>query len=274
MTTTSEISIQVAAWRNWIIDMDGVLWHGEQALPGLQTFFAKLRSSGRRFVLATNNATRNAEQYVQKLAKFGVMVDADEVLTSAAATAHYLRACCPSPAATPVFAIGESGLLQELHAAGFALLAIEDQQPAAYVVVGLDREANWRKISRATQHILQGAVFIGTNPDPSLPSEHGIVAGNGAILAAIQASSGVAPLVIGKPEAHLYQQAQAILQGSPSDTVALGDRLETDILGAQRLGIASVLVLTGVTDHATLLNAPEQPTLVLPGLPELNQYLN
>ncbi len=244
----------------FIIDMDGVLWEGQRPLPGLAEFFAALRAGGRRFILATNNASQTPEQYQAKLAGFGVTVARDEILTSAQAAALYLRQT--GPAGARVFPIGEAGLREALTEQGFALAELYETD-AQYVVVGMDRGLTWDKLATATLNLRAGAVFVGTNPDKTLPTERGITHGNGAVLAALQAATDLPPLIIGKPEPTMYQLALRRLGVAPGAAAAIGDRLDTDILGAVRAGMRSVLVLSGVATRADLELSPFQPTWVL-----------
>ena len=258
-----------------IIDMDGVLWEGDRALPGLVEFFAALRRRDLPFVLATNNASRTPEQYLAKLAGFGVTITRDEVLSSAQATALYLRqqvGPLNGRAPTRVFAIGDDGLRQALTEAGFGLAGLYEVD-AEYVVCGMDRGLSWDKLATASLNLRAGARFIGTNPDRSLPTERGFTHGNGAILAALQTATDVAPVVIGKPEPIMYQQALLRLQTDPAYTLAIGDRLDTDILGAIRAGLPSLLVLSGIATAADVAASAYQPTWVLPGLPDLTRHL-
>jgi 4-nitrophenyl phosphatase len=249
-----------------IIDMDGVLWAGERPMPGLTKFFAALRERGVRFALATNNASRTPQQYAAKLARMGVAVGPDEVLTSAVATAEYLdQSAAAAGTGRRVFIIGEDGLCQALGARGFTPLGLYETG-ADYVVCGMDRGLSWDKLATATLNVRAGAVLVGTNPDTSIPTERGISHGNGAILAALQAATGVAPVIVGKPEPIMYEQARQRLGASPPETVAIGDRLETDILGAVRAGLESVLVLSGVTAPADLGRVDYAPTWVAPDI--------
>ena len=247
--------------------MDGVLWHGETALSGLVECFEAIRSSGRRFVLTTNNSNHTVSQYVGKLSRMGVEVSRKEILTSALATAGYLSK--QAAAGTRVYAIGGDGVHHALKEQGFSIA----ESNVDYVVVGMDREISWQKLETATQNIRSGAVFVGTNPDVTFPSEHGIGIGNGAILAALQAATDVSPLIVGKPQPMLYQLAMARMKGDLDNTLAIGDRLDTDILGAQQAGISSLLALSGVTSNEILASSDIRPTYVLPGMPELNSKL-
>jgi 4-nitrophenyl phosphatase len=266
--------------RGAIIDMDGVLWHGDQPLPGLAEFFAALRARGIRFVLATNNASRTPDQYVAKLAGMGVTVSPAEVLTSAQATADYLaeqRQRLPSDGGTPrasnrVFAIGDEGLRRALLEAGFDLCRLYELD-AGVVAVGMDRALSWDKLATATLNIRAGARFVGTNPDTTLPTELGLTHGNGAILAALQVASGVAPVIVGKPEPIMYQQALQRLGTTPAETVAIGDRLETDILGAVRAGLPSLLVLSGISQKSELAAVEYRPTWIMRDIVEVTSAL-
>lgn len=257
-----------------IIDMDGVLWHGSQPLPGLIDFFEAVRAKHLRFILATNNATLTAEQYVSKLAGMGVFIGAEQILTSAMATASYLSRKV-DPATSRVFVIGEEGARAPLLEHGFTLTDTFDpvitQENADIVVCGLDRTLTWQKLATATYTLHAGAKFIGTNADTSLPTEHGMTIGNGAILAALHAATGVKPITIGKPEPIMYQQAMTLLGTEPNKTIAIGDRLDTDILGAVRADIRSIMVLTGVSSEDDLRVSDFQPTWVMPDLLAITQ---
>jgi 4-nitrophenyl phosphatase len=256
--------------RAFIIDMDGVLWEGDRPMPGLVEFFQTLREQQIKFVLATNNASQTPEQYVSKLAGMGVTVGRDEILTSAQAAALYLRQ--ESANGARVFAIGEDGVRQALAETGFTLTGLYEVD-AQFVVCGMDRGLSWDKLATATLNIRAGARFIGTNPDATFPTERGITHGNGAVLAAIQAATGVAPIIIGKPEPIMYQLAMTRLGVAPAETAAIGDRLETDILGAVRARIRSVFVLSGVSSREQLAGLDYQPTWVMQDIREVTKAL-
>ncbi|MBK8814065.1 MAG: HAD family hydrolase [Methylococcaceae bacterium] len=250
-----------------IIDMDGVLWHGNQAIDGLTDFFQTLRDKNLRFILATNNASSTPQQYVEKLAGMGVTVELEDIMTSAMATAMYLAEHM-DPKHTRIFLIGEDGAKQALLDKGFTLTGIyeldsETTKGADVVVSGQDHGINWDKLATATLNIRAGAKFIGTNGDTTLPTERGLTHGNGAILAALEAATGVSPLIIGKPEPIMYRQAMAKLGSGLNETIAIGDKLETDILGAIRTGIRSLMVMTGVSTAEDLKASDYQPTWVM-----------
>jgi 4-nitrophenyl phosphatase len=249
--------------RGLMVDMDGVLWRGDQPIPALQRFFAFLADHSIAYVLVTNNSSKLPRQYVTKLAGFGVRVDESLILTSGQAAAAYLADA--TPRGTRIYTIGEQGVDQPLQERGF-VIAAED---ASYVVVGWDRDLTWKKLATAALLIHGGAGFVGTNPDTSFPTERGPVPGNGAQLAALEAATGVAPFVVGKPGARMYLEALMRLGTAPEETAVLGDRLDTDIAGAKRAGLAAVLVLSGIATEADLARAPERPDLVCSDIGEL-----
>jgi 4-nitrophenyl phosphatase len=242
--------------RHLIIDMDGVLYRGSQAISGVGGFIAFLRQRDIPFVLATNNSTRTPQQYVDKLGGMRVTVHASEILTSSQATAGYLAST--ASAGTRVFVVGQDGLRAALGDAGFVL--VEDE--AEFVVVGMDPTACYERLTRASLLIRDGAQFVGTNPDPTFPSELGIVPGAGSLLAFLETATGVAPTVIGKPGRAMMEQALAWMGAESRTTAMVGDRLETDILAGQRTGLHTLLVLSGVTDRAVLARSEIQPDLV------------
>lgn len=258
-----------------IIDMDGVLWHGATPQPGLIDFFNCINRLHIPYILATNNASNTQTQYQKKLSDLGVHITANQILTSGMATAYFLSKHY-IPNNTKVFVIGEVGATQPLKEAGFTLLpaqANDDFIPADVVVCGKDESLTWDKLATATLHLRAGAKFFGTNGDTSLPTERGIIHGNGAILAALQAATNITPTIIGKPEAIIYQQAMNLLNTDPAHTVAIGDRLDTDILGAVRTGIKSILVLSGVSTEEELNKLDYRPTWVMSDIRDITQAL-
>jgi 4-nitrophenyl phosphatase len=242
--------------RHLIVDMDGVLYRGSEAIPGTQEFVKFLREQGIGFVLATNNSTRTPRQYVDKLAGMGVSIRPEEVLTSALATADYMAGIALP--GSRVFVVGENGLRAALGNAGFELV----EEDAEYVVAGMDFHVCYERLAQATLLIRAGARFVGTNPDKTFPSEQGILPGAGSLLAFLETATGVAPTVIGKPETAMMEQALARMEAQADTCAVVGDRLETDILAGQRAGLATLLVLTGITDQAMLEQAEVRPDLV------------
>ena len=265
--------------RALIIDMDGVLWHGNQPIDGLIDFFQLLRNQQLPFILATNNARLTQDEYVLKLANMGVVVSKQEILTSSMATALYLAKRYP-PKMTRVFVIGEQGLTEPLVKQGFTLTNLYEvnslETPnigADIVVCGIDTQLSWDKLATATLNIRAGAQFIATNGDTTLPTERGVTQGNGAILAALETATGVKPICIGKPEPIMYQQAIHLLRSTPEETIAIGDRLDTDILGAINADIRSLMVLTGISSQADLETINYAPTWVMDDIRSITHAL-
>lgn len=254
--------------RGLVIDMDGVLWTGDTALPGLENFIVGLRRRGVRFMLATNNNTQTPAGFAEKARRLGAVVRPEEVITATTATIHYLRG--RYPAGTPLYAIGEKPLKDQLEQAGYVL----NDQSAAAVIAALDRNLSYEMLKRATLLIRAGAAFIAPNPDVVYPTPEGLVPGSGMVLAALEATTGCRPLIIGKPEAGIFRMALDRMGLAPADCASLGDRLDTDIAGGQRAGLKSILVLSGVTTAADLAASSLQPDWVFSGLSELTAALD
>jgi len=258
--------LALARVQHAIVDMDGVLYHGNEPIRGGGEFLDYLREIHVGFLLLTNNSTLTVSQYVAKLEQMGINATDQEILTSAVATAAYLgRVAAPG---SRVFVIGEEGLRSELRKTG---LLLTDEAESAFVVVGFDRQLTYAKLSTATRAIDRGAKFIGSNPDRTFPSETGLAPGAGATLAALEAATGVAPLVIGKPERAILDQALQRLQASPQTTVAIGDGLYTDVIGGQRAGLMTVLLMSGVTSAGQLEGASQQPDAVYADVAALHE---
>ena len=252
-----------------VIDLDGVVWRGQTALPGVLEFFSMLDVRKIPFVLATNNAAISPEQVSHRMELMGIDASTENVLTSGLASAEFLRH--ELPPGVSIYAIGEDPLKSALVHAGFSITQSADDARA--VVVGMDRQMKWEELAEAALAIQAGALFLGTNPDVTFPIERGLVPGNGALLAALETATGVKAMIIGKPEPYLYLQAIAHLQTEPKHSLAVGDRLETDILGGQRAGMITALILTGVTQRLELDSSPIQPDYVFEDLPQLGRAL-
>ncbi len=258
--------------KNLLIDGDGVLWRGEQPISGLGRFFEVLTRQGIRWGLLTNNSTQTPEAYVEKARQLGIEARKEAIFTSATVTATYLQEHYPTK--ETLYVIGERGLKQALKEGGFTLYEDEAQpERVAAVVVGMDRQINYQKLTVATRLIRGGADFMATNPDRTFPTPQGIAPGAGSLLAALVASTDVQPQVIGKPEPTIFEKAMQALGGKIETTAMIGDRLETDIEGAQRLGMGTILVLTGVTSRADLARSAIQPDLVLESVSALADAL-
>jgi HAD superfamily hydrolase (TIGR01457 family) len=252
-----------------ISDIDGVLWRGETPLPGVAEFFGDLRRRSIPFVLATNNATTTCEQIAGRLKGIGFVPRKQEVLTSAHAAASFLQREMPS--GSSVLVVGEDALSSALERAGFRL--VRHASEAAAVVAALDRHVTWEKLTEATVAIRNGAMFVATNLDPTFPSERGLLPGAGALIALLETATSCHPLLIGKPEPLLYLEALKTLKASAQETLVLGDRIETDIIGGQRAGMPTALLLTGVTTREVLAASPHKPDWVFENLLDVRRAM-
>jgi 4-nitrophenyl phosphatase len=249
--------------RGFLVDLDGVVYHGDRVIPEAPGFFRYLRARDIPFLLTTNNSTLGPPEYVAKLARMDIEVAESEVLGSADATASYLKQQAPDGGR--VYVIGESGLKSAIEGAGFALAESDVQ----FVVVGLDRQLTYQKLTTAVRLVRDGAAFVGPNPDTTLPTDDGIIPGAGSFQAAITAASGVKPLIIGKPEPTMLLIGCQRIGTSPADTAIIGDRLDTDIVGGYRAGLRALLVLTGVSTQAEAEAAEVKPDRIFQDLPAL-----
>jgi len=246
------------------MDMDGVIYRGNVPLPGVNELLALFGRRGIAYACVTNNSTLTPAQYEAKLDAMGIAIPAARVITSSVATRRYLEGQLPR--GTPAFYIGMSGLREALFGDGYF---VYDEAHPRVVVSGLDSELTYAKLKIATLAIRAGARFVGTNADATLPTDEGLVPGAGSVQALLRAATDVEPVVIGKPGPAMFQAAIEILHAEPQRTLTIGDRLDTDIAGAANAGLASVLVLTGVTTRQALAESDLQPDVVFAGLPEL-----
>lgn len=246
------------------MDMDGVLWRDQMPLPGLVDWFAFLKERHIAYRLATNNSSKTPSDYVQKLAQMGVAdVPKEAIITSAMATADTLRRRYPKGA--KVHVLGERGLREALSEHGFQL--VDDH--AEIVAVGIDFHVTYDKLKRAALLIRRGAFFIGTNADPYYPSPEGFLPGAGSLIALLETATGVTAEIVGKPKRAMFDSALDQLGVTAHEVLMIGDRLDTDILGAQEVGMPTALVLTGVTSSSQLQGSPIQPDGVFTNLKHL-----
>jgi len=247
--------------RGIAFDMDGVLYRGEQPLPAAAELVAELEKRGIGFVMVTNNATKTPEEYAAKLARMGMTVPAERIVTSAIATRDWMRQRYEP--GTTVYVLGMAALQQAIYDGGYFVPAGRDAQ---VVVNGADFTLTYEKLKIATLAIRAGAGWIATNPDRTFPSEEGLIPGSGAIVAALQAATDRAPIVIGKPEPAMVLRAADLLGVPPDQLLVVGDRLDTDILAGQRAGSFTALVLTGVSTLTDVRASTVQPDIVLDDL--------
>jgi 4-nitrophenyl phosphatase len=249
--------------RALILDMDGVLWRGNESIGYLPKIFAAIETLGLKVTFATNNATLSAQKYQEKLGSFGVTVETWQIINSSMAAAYYLKKFYP--AGGPVYVVGEDGLIDTLAEEGF----YHSEDGALAVVAGLDRHLTYKKLQRATSLIRSGTPFIGTNPDKTLAVPGGFDPGAGAILGAIEIATDIKPIIVGKPFPTMLELAIQRMKTSNTDTLVVGDRLDTDILGGYNAGCRTALVLSGVSTSAELDKWSPKPDLVANDLESL-----
>lgn len=253
-----------------VFDMDGVLWALDDPIAGAAEAVARCRAGGCAVYFLTNNSSRTRADYVAKLARFDIPATVDEVVTSAHATAAILAAEKPGAA---VVMIGEDGLRAELEDAGLRVVPYREGDRVDYVVVGWDRGLSYDKLAQAHGAIVRGgAEFVATNRDVTYPGPGGrTMPGGGSIVAAVAASTGVEPRTIGKPEPHTLEWILQDAGAQPQECLVVGDRLDTDIALAKRVGTPAALVLTGVSTRDEALAAPpeQRPDFILSTLDEL-----
>ncbi len=260
--------LDMTRFNTLLFDMDGVLYRGPVPLPGVNDLLALCARRGMRYACITNNSTMTPAQYEAKLAGMGIQIPAAQIVTSSVATRRVIER--EFPRGTRAFYIGMRGLHEALFGDGY--FVYDEQQPQV-VVSGLDTELSYQKLKRATLAIRAGARYIATNPDRTLPIDEGLVPGAGSIIALLQAATDMTPMVIGKPGPVMFHTAIDMLQATPECTLAIGDRLDTDIAGAAGAGLASALVLTGVSTQAEVDAGTIKPNAVFAGLPELTAAL-
>jgi NagD protein len=247
----------------YLIDMDGVVYRGNELIPGADRFIQALRKSSIPFVFLTNNSQRTRRDVATKLRRLGIDAGEEHVFTCAMATARFLARQKPGGTA---YVIGEGGLLTALHSNGYAIV---DREPD-YVVVGEGRTLNFEMVEAALRMILAGAKLVATNLDANCPTHAGLRPGCGAIVALLEAAAGVRAFSVGKPSPVMLRAARKELGLTTDQTVVIGDTMETDILGGVQLGFKTILVLSGGTQREDLGRYAYRPDRVVASLADLH----
>lgn len=257
-----------------LLDGDGVLWKSNDPVPGLNPFFDFLEEREIKWALLTNNNSRTAQSYIDRLGSYGVKAGKESIFTSSTVTADYLLGKYGVNANLHV--IGMEGLTLALTDAGFRFTHGEEQPEGDVdaVVAGMDLEINHEKIKIAMRLIHKGADFIATNTDASFPAADGISPGTGMVIGALQGASGIEPYIVGKPYPAIFQSALRALNAEIKDTLMVGDRLETDILGANQMGIHSAAVLSGITSLAEIQQKDIKPDFIYQDISDLHRALS
>jgi NagD protein len=246
----------------FIIDMDGVIYHGNRLLPGAAELVAWLKAKDKKFLFLTNSSERSPAELSQKLARLGIDVDHTHFYTSALATAAFLASQKPGGS---TYVIGEPGLFHAMYEAGYTMNNVNPD----YVVVGEARSYNLDTIEKAVSLVLGGARLIGTNPDLTGPGENGLVPACGALLAPIELATGRKAYFIGKPNPLMMRHAIRKLGVTREETAIIGDRMDTDIIAGIESDMETILVLSGVTDIRDLRQFAYAPLHILEGVFEI-----
>ncbi|MFB4163151.1 TIGR01457 family HAD-type hydrolase [Alteribacillus sp. JSM 102045] len=248
-------------YSGYLLDLDGTIYRGEEPIPEAVAFVKKLKDRKIPYLFVTNNSTASPEEVAGRLQNMGVPCEEEHVVTTSMAAASYIAREAINQTA---FIIGENGLKQAIHSAGFQ----DEAENPGFVVVGLDRHVTYDKLAKACLAVRNGARFISTNADVALPTEKGFMPGNGAITAVITVSTGVQPTFIGKPERIMIDEAVNRLGLSHEETVLIGDNYDTDILAGIQAGLDTVHVATGVTTVEELASKSQPATYNVSSLSE------
>jgi len=249
--------------KNFIIDMDGVLVQGNQMIPGADDFIKRLRKQKRKFLLLTNNPVYTPRDLAHRLQASGIQIEENQIFSSALATAAFLHQQRPDGKA---FVVGESGLTEAIHDIGYVITDVEPD----YVVLGETLSYDFQLIKKAIRLIHDShARFIATNPDPSGPSEGGLVPACGAMAALIEKASGVSPFFVGKPNALMMRTALNYLNVHSENTIMIGDRMDTDVASGVTSGMETILVLSGSTKEEDIDKYPYLPTFIRKSVAEI-----
>jgi len=248
--------------RAWLSDMDGVLVHEEDPIPGAADFVARLTGTGRPFLLLTNNSIYTPRDLKARLHRSGIDVPEDAIWTSALATAQFLHTQRPEGTA---YVIGEAGLTTALHEIGYVMT----ERDPEYVVLGETRTYSFEAITTAIRLIDRGARFIATNPDPSGPSPQGLIPATGSVAALITRATGVEPYFVGKPNPLMMRSALNRIDAHSESTVMVGDRMDTDMVAGLEAGLRTILVLTGSTHADQVDRFPYRPTKIVSSVADI-----
>lgn len=259
--------------KGFVFDMDGVIYLGSKLLPGVNDLFNTLRLRDIDFVLGTNNSTATQRDFVERLQVMGVHIEARQIQTSTTITRELLQNDPEIKEDALILCIGQPSIPAILQEGTSFRIVAEDApvDEVDVVVAGLDFDFTYRKMSRAVEAIGHGARFVATNADDRLPHEAGYAPGAGACIAGISVASRVQPIIVGKPEPLMMHKAAEHMGLSTSEVVMVGDRLDTDILSAQRAGMMTALVLTGLTDRGMIAESETMPDYIFADLPALMQ---
>ncbi|MDM5311944.1 TIGR01457 family HAD-type hydrolase [Peribacillus frigoritolerans] len=244
------------SYKGYLIDLDGTMYRGTEQIAEAAGFINDLRKRDIPYLFVTNNSSRTPAQVADKLRSIGISTEDDQVFTTSMATANYIA---EQKKGASVYVVGEEGIIEALKEKGMKLV----EEHPDYLVMGIDRGINYEKLSKACLAVRNGAVFISTNGDIAIPTEQGLLPGNGSLTSVVSVSTQVQPIFIGKPESVIVEQALRVLGVPKEETIMVGDNYDTDILAGIDAGIDTLLVHTGVTTKERLKQYKEQPTHVV-----------
>lgn len=253
---------QLRARKGFICDMDGVIYWGNNLIPGVKEFVNWLYKEDKKFLFLTNASGKTPKEIQLKLFRMGLDVDESHIYTSALATAKFISNQHPGCSA---YVIGDAGLYNALHDSG---ITVNDVDPD-YVIVGETENYSFKNICRAMYHVNNGAKLIGTNPDLTGPSETGVLPACRALVAPIEITTGKSAYYIGKPNPLMMRTGLKMLDAHSSETAMIGDRMDTDILAGIESGLDPILVLTGISDRETVGQFPYRPRLIINGVGDI-----
>lgn len=243
--------------KTFVFDLDGVVWRGREVMPHVPATLAALKRAGHRIFFCTNNSRHRRSDYVTYLGEAGIEAAESEIMTSGYACALYLAN--RGARGKTAFVVGDTGLVAELTEQGVNAVQERLNGPPDYVVVGLDKQFTYDKLALAQEGILQGAEYVATNVDSTFPAPGGmLMPGNGSLVAAVSAAAGREPIVTGKPEPFLLEKIIESSGCTEADCIVVGDRLDSDVKMAWRVGCPSALVLTGISTQGDLDVAPPE----------------
>ncbi|HZG72513.1 MAG TPA: TIGR01457 family HAD-type hydrolase [Chondromyces sp.] len=248
-------------YKGYLIDLDGTMYRGTEKIEEAGDFIARLNREGIPYLFVTNNSSRRPEQVAEKLVKFDIPATPEQVFTTSMATANFIY---DRKKDASIYVIGEEGIRTALQEKGFAFV----EENPDFVVMGIDRDINYEKLTLACLAVRAGATFISTNGDIALPTERGLLPGNGSLTSVIAVSTQTQPIFIGKPESIIMEQALHVLGTSKEETLMVGDYYDTDILAGIKAGMDTLLVHTGVTTKEHLSQYDRQPTYTVNSLDE------
>ncbi|AVM26194.1 TIGR01457 family HAD-type hydrolase [Bacillus pumilus] len=254
-------------YKGYLIDLDGTMYEGTEKIEEAGQFVQKLNELNIPYLFVTNNSSRTPKQVAEKLVSFDIPATEEQVFTTSMATANYIA---EQKKDASVYVIGEEGIKQAIEEKGLKF----GQEDADFVVVGIDRSITYEKLAVGAIAIRQGAQFVSTNGDIAIPTERGLLPGNGSLTSVLTVTTTVQPTFIGKPESIIMEQAMRVLGTDVSETLMVGDNYDTDIMAGMNAGMDTLLVHTGVTTKELLQQYEKQPTYVIDSLSDWIERLS